>query len=392
VRDVLIVGASQAPITRDTDMRGRHMAASVVAAALENAGVERSRVDALYVGNMTSGILAGQQQLGGLVADYANLRGVDAVTIEAACASGAAAIRMAYMTIAGGMNDIVVVCGLERMTHVDRDTVTRALATASDWELEGARGESFMSLNARLMRAYMDRYGARPEDFAPFSINAHRNALTNPHAVFHKAVDLEGYLSSRIVTDPIRLFDASPVCNGSAAVVLAAADVARTLPAPGAPRPRVEIAGSATATAPLALERRDDALDLTAVTVSTQKAMAQAGVSLRDIGLFELHDAYTIMAVLSLESAGFADPGTGTRLGTEGRIGLEGDLPLSTMGGLKARGHPVGATGVYQTVEAFLQLTGAAGPNQVKGAATALVQNIGGTGATVVTHVLRRLD
>ncbi|HEU4616692.1 MAG TPA: beta-ketoacyl synthase N-terminal-like domain-containing protein [Gammaproteobacteria bacterium] len=387
MRDVHIVGASQAPITRDTELRGRHMAAAVIAEALENACVERSRVDALYVGNMTSGILAGQQQLGGLVADYANLMGVDAVTVEAACASGAAAIRMAYMTIAGGMNDVAVVCGLERMTHVDRDTVTRALATASDWELEGARGESFMSLNARLMRAYMDRYGAKPEDFAPFSINAHRNALTNPNALFHKPVDLDGYLSSRIVVDPIRVFDASPVCNGSAALVLAAGDVARTL---GTGAPRVEIAGSAAATAPLALERRDDLLDLSAVTLSTRKAMDQAGIALRDVGFFELHDAYSIMAVLSLESAGFADRGTGTRLGTEGRIGLDGDLPLSTMGGLKARGHPVGATGVYQAVEAYLQLTGAAGPNQVDGADTALVQNIGGTGATVVTHVLRR--
>jgi acetyl-CoA C-acetyltransferase len=368
-------------------MRGRHMAASVVEAALEHAGIERFDVDALYVGNMTSGILADQQQLGGLIADYADLRGVDAVTVEAACASGAAALRMAYMTIAGGMNDVVVVCGLERMTHVDRDTVTRALATASDWELEGARGESFLSLNARLMRAYMDRYGARPEDFAPFSINAHRNALTNPNAVFHKPVDLEGYLRSRIVIDPIRVFDASPVCNGSAALVLAAADIA-TVRGPRAPR--ITIAGSAAATAPLALERREDILALTAVTASTHKALAQAGASLRDVSFFELHDAYSIMAVLSLESAGFADAGTGTRFGSEGRIGLDGDLPLSTMGGLKARGHPVGATGVYQAAEAFLQLAGTAGDNQVKDAETALVQNIGGTGATVVTHVLRR--
>jgi acetyl-CoA C-acetyltransferase len=389
VREVHIVGVSQAPITRDTSARGRYLAASVVAAALDNAGVEKTRVDALYVGNMTSGLLAGQQQLGGLIADYADLKGVDAVTIEAACASGAAALRMAYMTIAGGMNDIVVVCGLERMTHVDRDTVTRALATASDWELEGARGESFMSLNAQLMRRYMDFYGARPEDFAPFSINAHKNAQTNPNALFHKDVDLEGYLNSRIVIDPIRVFDASPVCNGSAALVIASAEAAKSLGLPGTPR--VSIAGSAAATAPHALQRRADLLHLEAVEVSTRKALQQAGATHADISLFELHDAYSIMAVLSLESAGFAKPGTGTRFGTEGRIGLRGDLPLSTLGGLKARGHPVGATGVYQIAEAYQQLTGSAGANQVPGAATGLVQNIGGTGATVVTHVLRRV-
>lgn len=388
MRDVHIIGVSQTPVTRGTSERGRYLAASVVRQALAEAGVEKDRVDALYVGNMTSGLLGGQQQLGGLIADYAELPGVDAVTIEAACASGAAAARMAYLTIAGGINDIVVVCGLERMTHVDRETVTRALATAADFELEGARGESFMSLNARLMRHYMDRHGASAEDFAPFSITAHRNALSNPNAVFHKHIDLPGYLASRVVIDPIRVYDASPVCNGSAAFVLASGDVARKL------RPqaeRVAIAGSATATAPLALERRADLLKLDAVEISTHKALAEAGAAHRDVDFFELHDAFTIMAVLSLESAGFADAGTGTRLGTEERIGLGGDLPVSTMGGLKARGHPVGATGAYQIVEAYLQLTGAAGGNQVRDAGVGLVQNIGGTGATVVSHVLRRL-
>jgi len=386
VREVHIVGVSQAPITRDSTVRGRHLAASVVRDAIADAGIEKDRIDALYVGNMTSGLLAGQQQLGGLIADYAELAGIDAVTVEAACASGAAAARMAYLTIAGGMHDVVVVCGLERMTHVDRDTATRALATAADWELEGSRGESFMSLNAQLMRRYMDRYGATAHDFAPFSINAHRNALANPNALFHKQVDIDGYLASRVVVDPIRVFDASPICNGAAALVLASADIARALN-----RARVAIAASAAATAPLALERRADVLRLDAVEVSTRKALEQARASHRDVSFFELHDAFTIMAVLSLESAGFADPGTGTRLGTEGRIGVDGDLPLSTMGGLKARGHPVGATGVYQFVEAYLQLTGAAGDNQVRAAELGLVQNIGGTGATVVTHALRRV-
>ncbi|HEX6995368.1 MAG TPA: beta-ketoacyl synthase N-terminal-like domain-containing protein [Gammaproteobacteria bacterium] len=387
MRDVYIIGVSQAPITREAAVRGRYLAASVVREALADAGVEKDQVDALYVGNMTSGLLAGQQQLGGLIADYAELAGIDAVTVEAACASGAAAARMAYLTIAGGMHDVVVVCGLERMTHVDRDTATRALATAADWELEGARGESFMSLNAKLMREYMNRYGASARDFAPFSINAHRNALGNPNALFHKPVDVDGYLASRVVIDPIRVFDASPICNGAAAFVLASADAAKGLGG----RTRVTVAGSAAATAPLALERRADVLWLDAVEVSTRKTLEQAGARHRDVSFFELHDAFTIMAVLSLEAAGFADRGTGTRLGTEGRIGIDGDLPLSTMGGLKARGHPVGATGVYQIVEAYLQLTGAAGDNQVRGAELGLVQNIGGTGATVVTHALRRV-
>ena len=386
MRDVFIAGVGQTPITKDSQSRGRYLGAAAVNAALADAGIEPERIGALYVGNMLSGVLAQQQQLGGLIADYAGLAGIEAVTVEAACASGGAAIRVAYQAVAGGIHDVVAVCGVERMTHVDRDSVTRALATAADWELEGVCGESFLSLNAKLMRAYMDKYGVAAERFAPFAITAHRNALTNPNALLHKALDLETYMSSRIVTDPIRLYDVSPVCNGSSAVVLAAPHVAAQLARGNA----VRIAGSAVATAPLALARRADALELTAVTSSTRLAMQQAGVDHDDIDLFEPHDAYTIMTVLTLEAAGFARPGAGLDYADSARIGLRGELPLVTFGGLKARGHPVGASGCYQIVEAFLQLTEQAGANQVEGAGVALVQNIGGTGATVVSHVLMR--
>jgi acetyl-CoA C-acetyltransferase len=387
LRDVFIVGASQVPVNKDADVRDRHLGATAVRAALADASVPAARVEALYVGNMMSGMLAQQQQLGGLIADYAGLDGIEAVTIEAACASGGAAARMAYLTVAGGIHEIAVVCGVERMTHVDRDTVTRALATAADWELEGIGGESFLSLNAQLMRAYMQKYGARAEDFAPFAINAHRNALTNSNALLRKPIDRADYLASRIVADPIRLFDASPICNGSAALVLASADAAATL----GRRPSVLVAASAAATAPLALARRADLLHLSAVEASTRQVLEQARITRGDVDLFELHDAYTIVSVLTLESAGFAAPGTGAEVAAEIGMGLDGELPLATFGGLKARGHPVGATGCYQLVESYLQLTDSAGANQVRGAEHALVQNIGGTGATVVSHLLRRV-
>jgi acetyl-CoA C-acetyltransferase len=386
LRDVFIAGVGQTAVTKDLESRGRDLGAAAVKAALADAGIERDRIGALYVGNMLSGILDQQQQLGGLIADYTGLAGIEAVTVEAACASGGAAVRVAYQAVAGGIHDAVAVCGVERMTHVARDAVTRALATAADWELEGVCGESFLSLNATLMRAYMDRYGIAAERFAPFAITAHQNALTNPNALLHKPLDLEAYLQSRIVTDPIRLFDVSPVCNGASAIILAAPQVAAALPGAA----RVRIAGSALATAPLALARRPDPLSLTAVTSSTQRAMAQAGVSHDDIDLFELHDAYTIMTALTLEATGFARPGAGLDYADCSRIGLRGELPLTTFGGLKARGHPVGASGCYQIVEAFLQLTDRAGANQVPDAGVALVQNIGGTGATVVSHVLIR--
>jgi acetyl-CoA C-acetyltransferase len=383
---VFIAGVGLTAVTKDPQSRGRYLGAEAVKSALADAGMEPRRIDALYVGNMLSGILAQQAQLGALIADYTGLSGVEAVTVEAACASGGAAVRLAYQAVAGGIHDAVAVCGVERMTHVDRDAVTRALATAADFELEGVCGESFLSLNATLMRAYMDRYGIAAERFAPFAITAHRNALTNANALLHKPIDLDTYLSSRVITDPIRLFDVSPVCNGAAAVILAAPQVAAELPAGS----RVRIAGSALATAPLALARRPDPLALTAVTASTQRAMKQAGVDHGDIDLFEPHDAYTIMTALTLEAAGFAEPGAGLDYADPARIGLRGELPLSTFGGLKARGHPVGASGCYQVAEAFLQLSERAGANQVANAGVALVQNIGGTGATVVSHVLTR--
>jgi len=384
VRDVYIAGVGQTPVTKEQSGRGRYLGALAVQAALADAEIAPAGVGALYVGNMLSGILANQKQLGGLIADYSGLAGIEAVTIEAACASGGAAARMAYLAVAGGIPDVAVVCGFERMTHVERDTVTRALATAADWELEGSSGESFLSLNALLMRTYMDKYGIAAERFAPFAINAHRNALANPNALLHKSLDLDTYRASRLVADPIRLFDVSPICNGAATLVLVAPHLAAKT------RARVRIAGSAIATAPVALSRRPDPLKLTAVEGSTHRAMGQAGIAHSDIDLFEPHDAYTIMTALTLEAAGFSAPGAGLDWADEERIGPRGELPLTTFGGLKARGHPVGASGCYQLVEAFLQLGERAHDNQVPDASVALVQNIGGTGATVATHVLIR--
>ena len=221
------------------------------------------------------------------------------------------------------------------MTHVDRQVMTRALATAADWEIESAKGESFLTLSSKLMSAYMSTYDVAAKEFAPFAVTAHGNALGNPNALLHKAIDVDTYMESRTIVDPIRLLDCSPLCNGAAALMLASGDVARKA-AQG--RPRVRIAGSGAATAPLALSRRPDPLRLDAVARSTRVALEQAGVVQDDVDLFELHDAYTIVTVLSLEASGFAAPGKGVYLATEGRIGRDGALPISTMGGLKAEG------------------------------------------------------
>ncbi|MCZ6831930.1 MAG: beta-ketoacyl synthase N-terminal-like domain-containing protein [Gammaproteobacteria bacterium] len=386
MRDVYLIGIGQTKTTKNAGIRGRYLAADAIEQALESAGLERDRISMLVTGNMMSGMLTQQQQLGALIADVVGLRGIEAATVESACSSGAAAARWAFMGVAGGFHDAAIVCGIERMTHAGREDITAALATAADWELEGCKGESFISLNAKLMKLYMEAYGVTAADFAHFAITAHDNGYTNPNAFLQKQIDFDTYMNSRMLVDPVKLFDAPPVCDGAAAVILACEDVARAAARSGLPL--IKVAGSAIGTDSLALAERVDQLQLSGVALSTKRAFAQAGVSKDDIDLFELHDAYTIITSLSLEAAGFAEKGRGVHFGKDGEIALDGKLPISTMGGLKSRGHPVGATGVYQLAETYMQLTGTAGANQVPGAEVALIQNIGGTGATVISHVL----
>jgi acetyl-CoA C-acetyltransferase len=388
MNDVYLIGIGQTKISKNAGIRGRYLSAEAVSKAMEHAGIEKEQITMFITGNMMSGILTQQQQLGALTADACGFRGVEAATVESACSSGASAARWGYMAVAGGLHNAVIVCGIERMTHATREDTTAALATAADWELEGCYGESFISLNAKIMRLYMETYGIEAEDFAHFAINAHENGLNNPNAFLHKKIDMETYMNSRMLADPVKLFDAPPVCDGAAAVIMANEEVARSASRCGLPL--IKISGSAIGTDSLALDARTDKLKLSGVEVSTKKAMEQAGVKHEDIDIYELHDAYTIISTLSLEAAGFAERGKGVHFGKDGEIALNGKLPISTMGGLKSRGHPVGATGVYQLVETYMQLTNTAGENQVPDPEIALVQNIGGTGATVVSHILQR--
>jgi acetyl-CoA C-acetyltransferase len=289
------------------------------------------------------------------------------------------------MAVAGGLHDVVIVAGVEKMTDTVGRETTAALAMAADQEYEAAEGVSFVALNALLMRRYMYEYDIPHGAFGYFAVNAHHNAAANPNAMFRSPITLDGYRKATMIADPINLMDSSPICDGAAALVLVSEDYARAL---GNGRRPVRIAASAVATDSLAIHDRRDPLWLDAAFVSSRKAYQQAGIAIDDIDLFELHDAFTIMAALSLEANGFAERGRGVRLAEEGEITIEGRVPIATMGGLKARGHPVGATGVYQVVEATLQLQGLAGPNQVQDANIAMAQNIGGSGATILTHIL----
>ncbi|HEY6040849.1 MAG TPA: thiolase domain-containing protein, partial [Anaerolineae bacterium] len=261
--------------------------------------------------------------------------------------------------------------------------VTASLAMAADGDYESSQGVSFVALNALLMRRYMYEYDLVEEAFAPFSINAHHNALTNPNAMFHRALKLEDFKKARMVADPISVLDSSPICDGAAALILSRSE---NLNGSGARATR--IAASAIATDSLAVSTRRDPVWLRAAELSAAKAYAQANLKPADVDLFELHDAFAIMAPMSIEAAGFTPRGTGVYLARDGEIGLNGKLPVSTFGGLKARGHPIGASGVYQLVEAVTQVRGEAGANQVPDARVAMTQSLGGVASTAVTHIL----
>ncbi len=385
MRDVSIIGMGQTPVGEHWDKSLKDLAADAILAAIKDAKVER--IDSLLVGNMLSGALNGQEHLGALVADWAGLRGVEAIKIEAACASSAAALRLGYTMVAGEMADFVVVAGAEKMTDHPGDQVTAALAMAADGDFEAQNGLSFVALNALLMRRYMHEHKISHAEFAPFAINAHKNATTNPNALFPHAVTLEDFCAAKMIADPVNLLDSSPVCDGAAAVVLCPTTLARSF----TDHP-VRIRASAVATDTIAVHDRRDLLALEAAALSSAKAYQQAKVTAKDIDVFEAHDAFTIMSVLSLEASGFAERGRGVRLGTEGAITPGGQIPISTFGGLKARGHPVGATGLYQIIEVAMQLRGQAGANQVRDARLGMAQNIGGSGATVITTILEGCD
>ena len=384
MREVAVLGLGQTPVDEHWDRSLVSLAGEAALGALNDAGVDRP--DTLIVSNMLSGTGTGTQlNLGALIADWCGLKGLEAYKAEAACGSGGAAFRAGVHAVGSGLVDLALVVGVEKMTQTPGAVTTADLATAADGDYEAAHGPSFIALNALVMRRYQYEYGWKHDDFAPFSLNAHANAARNPYARLHQPITREEYRRARMVCEPINLLDSSPIGDGAAAVVLAPADrLARD-----GHRPRVVVAGSGAATDSLAVHDRHDPLWLAAAEGSARQAYAQAGVGPEDIDFFELHDAFSIMAALSLEAGGFAERGQGPRFALEGKILPKGRLPIATHGGLKARGHPVGATGVYQIVEVARQLWGAAADNQLPGPRVGMAQNIGGSGATVFTHILR---
>ena len=381
MRDVAVIGIGITKFGELWKSPLRDLHAEAVADCLLDAGVERSQVQSAWIGCMSSGLFNGQEHLASILTDYAGLAGIAATRVESACASGGAAFRAAWLEVASGASDFVLATGVEKMN--DGADATYCLSTAADQEYEVYHGVTFPGLYAMIAKAHMHKHGTTREQLAEVAVKNHRHGALNPKAQFPMEITAATVLGAVMVASPLGLFDCSPVTDGAAAVLLAPAEVARDLG-----KPLVKILGSGHATDTIALHDRRDPSRIPVVQAAGARAFAHAGVSPRDIDLCEVHDCFTIAELVCLEELGFFEPGKAAAATMAGATALGGDIPVNTSGGLKSKGHPVGATGIAQIVEIYEQLAGRAGPRQVKNARLGLAQNMGGSGGSSTVHIL----
>jgi acetyl-CoA C-acetyltransferase len=382
MRDVAIVGCGMTRFGELWSQSLRRLFADAALEALKEAGADR--LDSIWVGNMSAGCFVDQEHIGPLFAGELGMSGVPATRVESACASGGAALRAAYFEVASGAADLVLASGVEKMT--DGADVTAVLATASDQEQEAYHGVTFPGLYAMIARAHMESFGTTEEDLAWVAVKNHRHGQKNPRAQFPREVTLEQVLNSSVVAEPLRLLHCSPVSDGAAAVLLCPLEEARKY----TDRP-VQIVGSGLATGTMSLAEREEMSFLDSVKLSAERAYKMAGVGPGDVQVAEVHDCFAIAEICCIEALGLVERGHGGKAAAEGVTALGGRVPVNTSGGLKSKGHPVGATGVAQAIEIFEQLRGESGERQVKDASLGLAQNMGGSGASSVVHVLRRV-
>jgi acetyl-CoA C-acetyltransferase len=384
MREVAVIGIGCTTFGEKWESSFRDLFVEAGALALADAELSGESIDAMYVGNMSAGRFIEQEHIGALIADYAGLtaKHIPATRVEAACASGGLAFRQAVISVASGISDIVVAAGVEKMTDVGTGASVDTLAGAADREWEGFMGATFPGLYAMIATDYMNRYPLTREQLGMVAVKNHRNGARNPIAQFRQEISLGTVLSSSLVADPLRLFDCSPITDGAAAVILAPLDRAREFT-----DTPIRVLATAQASDTIALHDRRDISCLDATVVAGERAFAMAGLPRSKIDFLEVHDCFTIAEICAIEDLGFCRKGEAGKLTEDGITALDGDLPVNTSGGLKACGHPVGATGIKQVCEVVQQLRGEAGARQVDGE-IGLTHNVGGTGATVVVHIL----
>lgn len=382
MRDVAVIGVGMNRWGELWEKSHRDVWTEAALEAIDDAGVDK--VDAMYVGCMSGGLFVGQEHLGAMLAEQLGMGPIPGTRVESACASGGLAFRQAYLSVASGEHDIVLASGVEKMTDVDGAAATYALSTAADQEYECYQGVTFPGLYAMMARAHMERYGTTRRQLAQVAAKNHGHGSLNPLAQFPMKVTPEQVEESVMVADPLRILDCSPITDGAAAVIIVPLDMAKKL---GKSQP-VRVAASAHATDTIALHDRDDVTWLASTAKAAEIAYKQAGIDSNALSFCEVHDCFTIAEVMVTEALGLSDRGKGGELAASGATTLGGKIPVNASGGLKSKGHPVGATGIAQIRETTVQLRGEAGDRQVKDAKWGLTQNMGGTGASTVIHIL----
>jgi len=379
MREVAIVGIGMTPFGELWNTPLRNLFAEAALAAIDDAGVDR--IDSMYVGSMSPGLFVGQEHIGAMLADYLGVAGIPATRVESACASGGMAVRSALFEVASGASDIVLAGGVEKMN--DGADATYALATASDQEYEAFHGITFPGLYAFIANAHMAKYGTTREQLADVAVKNHSHGALNPKAQFPFTITREQVMGATMVADPLRLLDCSPVTDGAAAVVVTTVEMAAKLG-----KPAVKIVASGAATDGMALHSRKDVTTIPSVALAVERAFAQAGLTPDKIDVAEVHDCFTIAELVVTEEIGFVERGKSGEAVSAGETQLGGRIPINTSGGLKSKGHPVGASGVAQVIEIVEQLRGGLGDRQVEGARYGLTQSMGGSGASCAVHIL----
>lgn len=387
MREVAIVGVGCTNFGELWDKSFRDLFVQAGAEAINDANTEAKKIDAIFIGNMSGGRLIGQEHIGALIADYAGLASlhIPSTHVEAACASGGLALRQAIMAVGSGCHDVVIAGGVEKMTDVSVDVTTDVLAAAADREWEGIMGATFPGLYALIAKRHCYEFGTTREQLASVAVKNHHNATMNPKAQYRNEITIEQVERSDMVADPLHLLDCSPITDGAAAVVVVPAKMARKYT-----DTPIYIRASAQASGSLALHDRPSLTTIDATVECAKKAYKMARIKSSDIDFAEVHDCFTIAEICAIEDLGFTPKGTGGKFTQDGCTAIGGKIPVNTSGGLKAKGHPVGATGIAQAVEAVLQLRGEAGKRQLDGPEYGLTQNIGGSGATAVVHIFGR--
>jgi len=384
MREVAIIGVGMTEFGELWDKSLRDLLVESSLKAMDDAKVDA--VDAIYVGAMSSGLFDNQEHLASIAADYLGMVGVPATRCESACISGSLAFKGAFLDVASGYSDIVLVTGVEKMTDVSGDKAVAGLSTAADDEFEGYNGVTFPGLYAMIANAHMKKYGTTRRQLSLVAVKNHANALKNPNAQFRMKVTPEAVEGSVMIADPLHILDCSPITDGAASVVVAPLELAKEK---FAHHKIVKVIGLGHATGTIALHSREDIAELDAVVKAGERAYKMAGLGPDDIDFAELHDCFTIAEICELEALGFCAKGEGGPMTERGETLPDGKIPINISGGLKAKGHPVGATGVSQIIELVEQIRGDAGDRQLKKADIGLAQNLGGSGGSSIVTILK---